>query len=318
MTSSKPKVSVIIPNYNHSAFLSQRIESILNQTYQDFEVLILDDCSTDSSRLIIDSYKDHPKVSQIVYNEINTGSTFKQWDKGVHLASGDYIWFAESDDWCESNMLEHLVQGIEKDPDCCISYCQSYCVEGDNELRFTSNHDYLSEVIDGADYIHDYLVLKVGIFNASMAIWRRSCYTSISKDYLSYKLCGDWRFWIELANCGKVHVSGRVLNYFRKHGEDVSGKMYKSGLNYLEELRVFQALFESRYVRGPQYLKGIKQIFKRYFRSRHLLTSEVREKVEKQFQEVGYSNVKEHQYLLLSRYRYLLKYKLREGKNKNN
>ena len=96
-----PQVSVIVPNYNHASYLRQRIESIINQTYQDFELIILDDCSTDHSKEIIESYRNHPRVNQIVYNTENSGSTFKQWNKGVELAEGECIWFAESDDWCE-------------------------------------------------------------------------------------------------------------------------------------------------------------------------------------------------------------------------
>lgn len=77
------KVSVIVPNYNHALFLEQRIESILNQTFQDFEVIILDDCSTDNSKKIIEKYRTHPKVSKIIYNDVNSGNTFKQWNTGI-------------------------------------------------------------------------------------------------------------------------------------------------------------------------------------------------------------------------------------------
>jgi glycosyltransferase involved in cell wall biosynthesis len=77
---NKPLVSVIIPNYCHSQFLVQRIESVLNQTYQNFEVIILDDCSPDAgaSKAVIEKYRGNPHVSHIVYNEENSGSTFKQ------------------------------------------------------------------------------------------------------------------------------------------------------------------------------------------------------------------------------------------------
>ena len=74
-------VSVIIPNYNHSAFLKERIQSVLNQTYSDFELIILDDCSSDKSRDIIESFRSNPKVSHIIYNDRNSGSTFRQWNK---------------------------------------------------------------------------------------------------------------------------------------------------------------------------------------------------------------------------------------------
>ena len=70
-----PTVSVIVPNYCHAPYLEQRIESILQQTFQDFELILLDDCSTDGSREILERYRNHPKVSGIFYNERNSGRT---------------------------------------------------------------------------------------------------------------------------------------------------------------------------------------------------------------------------------------------------
>ena len=68
-------VSVILPNYNHVVYLKERIESILNQTYQNFELILLDDCSADNSCDILNAYKEHPKVSALMLNEKNTGNT---------------------------------------------------------------------------------------------------------------------------------------------------------------------------------------------------------------------------------------------------
>ena len=90
-------LSVIIPNYCHARYLKERIESILAQSYQDFELIILDDCSTDNSREIIEQYRSNPRVKHIVYNEQNSGSPFVQWQRGFTLASGEYIWIAL---WC--------------------------------------------------------------------------------------------------------------------------------------------------------------------------------------------------------------------------
>ena len=80
------KVSVIVPNYNHAIFLYRRLDSILRQTYSDFEIIILDDCSTDGSRNIIEQYRSNPKVSNIIYNETNSGTGFMQWVKGLRTA----------------------------------------------------------------------------------------------------------------------------------------------------------------------------------------------------------------------------------------
>ena len=108
------KVSVIIPNYCYAAYLEQRIDSVLSQTYQDFEVIILDDNSPDDglSRMAFEKYRENPHVSHIVYNDENSGSTFKQWDKGISLAEGEYIWIAESDDYCSPLLLESLMKDI--------------------------------------------------------------------------------------------------------------------------------------------------------------------------------------------------------------
>src|SRR5215469_17881071 len=109
MTSpDKPRVSVVVPNYNHAQFLPKRIDSILGQSFQDFEVILLDDCSTDDSRSILSQYSAPPRV-RLEFNQTNSGSPFKQWNKGVRLANGKYIWIAESDDYADERLLERLL-----------------------------------------------------------------------------------------------------------------------------------------------------------------------------------------------------------------
>ena len=102
-------VSVIIPNYCHAPYLRQRIDSVLAQSYPDFEVVLLDDCSTDGSREVIERYRNHPRIKQIVYNDRNGGSAFAQWRKGFALTQGEYIWIAESDDYADPAFLERCV-----------------------------------------------------------------------------------------------------------------------------------------------------------------------------------------------------------------
>lgn len=254
------EVSVIVPNYNHAQFLKERIDSIINQTFQNFEIIILDDCSTDNSREIISQYQHHPQVSQIVFNEQNSGSTFKQWEKGIALAQGEWIWIAESDDWCEAVFLETLLNGLDKNPNTVISYCQSYCVLGDNKIKFQSFYAALSGFNNGAAFISEFMITNNAIFNASMAIWRKGIFSKISKEFTTYKFCGDWLFWIELARHGNVHISGKLLNYFRKHGNDVSGKAYKSGYNFIEESKMFHYLYKNQVISFAEYVASLKTL----------------------------------------------------------
>ncbi|UCD50998.1 MAG: glycosyltransferase family 2 protein [Phycisphaerales bacterium] len=93
-----PVVSIIIPNYNHARFLVERVDSVLRQTYRDFDVIVLDDASTDESRDVLKSFAGRPEVA-LRFNTENSDSTFKQWNKGVELARGKCVWIAESDDF---------------------------------------------------------------------------------------------------------------------------------------------------------------------------------------------------------------------------
>ena len=232
-------VSVIIPNYNHASFLEQRIETVLEQTYQDIELIILDDVSTDESRSIIEQYRSHPKVSIVVYNETNSGSTFKQWDKGIQLAKGEWIWIAESDDWCENNLLETLIDGV--DNTCTLAVAQSVVVTTAGEIMWLTYSDFFTKIHEGRSFIKDKMLLdNFGIPNASMCIFKREAYYSIDKQFTTYRFCGDWLFWINVALQGNVFVSGKYLNYFRKHSKDVSGSAYKNGLHYTEHFRLLE------------------------------------------------------------------------------
>lgn len=265
----EPLISVIIPNYNHAKFLTQRIETILNQTYQNFEIIILDDNSTDNSREVIESFRTHAKVSNIVFNTTNSGSAFRQWQKGIELAKGDWIWIAESDDWCEPILLETLVKGITQG--CVLSVAQSLVVAFDGEVLWHSRAEYYEKLYEGNEFINNRMLLdNYGIPNASMCIFKRGNYFSIDKAFTNFTFCGDWLFWIMIAAQGKVYVTGKVLNYFRKHDKDVSGSAYQNGLQYLEFLDLLKILVQKNIITAHQQFGLWQQKFKLFLRDTRL------------------------------------------------
>src|SRR5258706_4618031 len=201
-------VSVIIPNYNHEKFLRQRIETVLSQTYKDFEVIILDDCSADGSRDIIEAYKQNPKVCSISYNKTNSGSGFKQWKKGIELAKGELIWIAESDDWCKNNFLETLVTAFEKNESCVVAFAQSYFVGNKDVIKGHSDHiSPNSGYISGELFFKTRLVFGCTIFNASMAVFKKEFAMLVPEQFTEFRLCGDSFFWINLVQYGEVFIS---------------------------------------------------------------------------------------------------------------
>lgn len=257
-----PKVSVIVPNYNHQAFLKERIDTILQQSYQAFELIILDDCSTDDSVNIIESYRNNEHVTHIVLNEQNTGSTFKQWDKGISLAKGEYIWIAESDDAAHPEFLATLVEQLENHPEAVVAYAHSLII---NEKGETVN-DKRHNLNDGSVLLYNgrrfalWAMLSTNeLYNASMVIFRRRIYSNISTCFTHYRQCGDWRFWTEACLQGTVIEVCQMLNYMRKHANRVTTKNAKTGKDWIEVASVlhgFITLLD---------LKGIRQ---RTFRGR--------------------------------------------------
>jgi glycosyltransferase involved in cell wall biosynthesis len=216
----------------------------LGQTYQDFELLILDDKSPDNSREVIETYRNHPKVSTIVYNQENGGSTFKQWEKGIAMAKGDYIWIAESDDWCEPTLLETLINGLLKNPSAGIAYCQSCYFYEPNRIKSLTFYPFFEKLEPGKEFIRQHMLDGNSIVNASMAIWKRSVYDSIDKVYTGFKFCGDWLFYISILQQTDIFVSGKVLNYFRNHDKDVSTIYFSTGKNLIENIRLYEVLYQ--------------------------------------------------------------------------
>lgn len=239
-------VSVIVPNYNHAPYLRQRLDSIFNQTFQDFEVIILDDCSTDNSKEIIEEYRIRPHVSYIVYNKSNSGSPFKQWAKGFNLAQGKFIWIAESDDWAEKNFLSNMLDIHKDNPNISIAFCHSlweyenFCID-----KPISPTDFC---FDGKEFILKWMLYNNFICNASSVLLKKKALESINFDFMSFQCSGDYLLWIKICETGLVAYTNKGLNHFRRHGNATSIQGISSGIQYKENHKIFLYLLQNNYI----------------------------------------------------------------------
>lgn len=217
------KVSVIIPNYNHARFLDERIQSVLNQEFDDLEVILLDDASTDESVEVLQKYSGHAKVKHLVINDKNSGSTFRQWQKGIELASGDWIWIAESDDVADFTFLKRLTGAIHENVG--VVYCRSRTIDVDGEP--VKGNYFWPEVLDERKWKSDFVskgihelstsLLYLNIIpNASSAIFKKSLVGDLSK-VMGMRFAGDWLFWSSLLQTADLVFINEPFNAFRKH-----------------------------------------------------------------------------------------------------
>ena len=225
-------VSIILPNFNHAQYLKQRLDSVFDQTYQNFEVILLDDKSTDNSREILSQYAKHEKVTHCIFNEINSGNTFKQWSKGISLAKGDLIWIAETDDFCENSFLEKVVKPFQDEPELALSYCQSNRINEKGEItgNWITHTENLHQTLflkdfvqNGDEFIKHFLIYKNVIPNASAVIFKKKKADEAGEFDFDpvLKTCGDWLFYIKLISNAKISFVHESLNNFRYHSESV-------------------------------------------------------------------------------------------------
>lgn len=278
-----PKVSVIIPNYNHAPYLEKRIQSILEQTYQDFEIIFLDDASTDNSREVFAQFADHPKI-RAIFNEKNSGSPFKQWNKGVKDSSGHYIWLAESDDYNDPKFLETLVPILDNHPQVGLAYCQSWQVDSQGHQLDTLHHwtndlskerwrtDYLNS---GLDECKNYLSIKNIIPNASAVLFKKFLFEKIGYAEESMFLCGDWITWIRLLMQSDIAYLAEPLNYFRFHNSSVRSKSVLEGKDIFERMKLFDFLCQELDL-SPEIKQMMTDTLMREWVSRMMLKDGIR------------------------------------------
>ena len=251
-----PRVSVIVPNYNYGRLIESRLESIRKQNHPIYEIIILDDASNDDSVCRIESFCQRANLDAQVYiNKINSGSVFRQWVKGVHLASGDLVWIAEADDLADPCFLSELVPAFGKD-EVVLSFCQSKQIDGngcllaDNYLAYTediSDRWRQDHFIEGMDEIRTSLSIKNVIPNVSGVIFNRQALRhaleKIGEDLFNYQVAGDWLVYLHVLSQGQLYYSSKSLNSHRRHQRSVTSATKLK--NHLAEVKSVQSIAHS-------------------------------------------------------------------------
>lgn len=211
-------VSVIMPVYNAGQFLSAAIESIVNQTFHDFEFIIVDDASTDNSWQIIKSYqKKHPGLIRPVKLRINRNNGGDACaNQGYKIARGEYIARMDADDIAHPQRLEKQIDFMKKNQDIILCGTQAYVIDRDN--RITGQK---CEPTEDSEIRKNYFIFHPIIHPTVMI--RKSMLPK--RSYL-YKICfnanNDLLTFFELLNCGKFANLPEKLLFYRIHGKNDS------------------------------------------------------------------------------------------------
>lgn len=205
-----PKISVIMPVYNGEKYLKEAIDSILNQTYADFELLLIDDASSDSTENIIHSYNDN----RIVYikNDKNLG-LIKTLNKGLDLSKGEFIARMDQDDIADAARFEKQINLFEKDPD--LGICGTWFKCFGNQIR-----ERILEHPESNEEIKITLLGRCTLGHPTVMM-RKSAIQNLKYDD-NYKSAEDYEFWTRLSRITKLQNIPECLLQYRFHDSNIS------------------------------------------------------------------------------------------------
>lgn len=229
------RISVIVPNYNYERYIAMRLASVDRQSYPIYEVIVLDDASIDHSIEVIQKFVKEATVDiRLIINQDNSGSVFRQWQKGLALCRGDLVWLAEADDLAEAGFVEELTSSFG-DPSMVLAYSQSKMINSEGAmlspdyLRYTdaiSDRWHQSYVCEGITEIRAAMAVKNTIPNVSAVIFRRvaleKAFAELGDNLYQFKVAGDWLLYLHVLRQGLVYFSSKVLNSHRRHGVSVT------------------------------------------------------------------------------------------------
>ncbi len=264
-----PSISVIVPNYNYAHYLPERLSSIFSQTHPVLEVMVLDDCSTDDSLEVIKTIAAEARRDiDLVVNETNSGSVFRQWLRGVEKARGEYVWIAEADDVADERFLEVMAKRIARD-EASLAFCDSWQIASDGEQLGNSYRFYMNQIepaafdasfaLAGGEFMRRFLSVKNIILNVSGVLWRRdallAALAAAGDQLFVNKVAGDWRLYSEICEAGgNVAYESRALNGHRRHQTSVTHAL--AAQNHYAEILAMQELIGSRVTLSDRLLQA--------------------------------------------------------------
>jgi cellulose synthase/poly-beta-1,6-N-acetylglucosamine synthase-like glycosyltransferase len=227
-----PRVSVCIPTYNYAELLPRAIESVLEQTFDDFELLVYDDASTDETVEVMQRYLEDPRVTLVV-QEQNQG-LFANFDQSASQARGEYIKYLCADDWLDRRFLERTVPVLDAQPAAQLLTTAHWHVDYEGQLYAAQVAPFGSGPIDSADHAALQLALWGNVVGMpTNTLIRRSALEAVGGFDAHYAPGADVHLWLKLLALGDLAWVPEKLCYWRIHrrhthdyGPDPSESMF--------------------------------------------------------------------------------------------
>ncbi|WP_457747072.1 glycosyltransferase family 2 protein [Sulfurimonas sp.] len=211
MEDSRVKVSVLIPSYNYARYLNEAIESVLNQTYENFELIIVDNCSTDETVELVNEYMNKDPRIKLHVNETNIGM-FRNYNQALLLAQGEYIKFLNADDKLDSKTLEVFVDILDNKSNISLvtSYRQNFQANSKIDKQdFHGQHNGREMIL--------HALSKINFIGEPTTVMFRRKNLNLGLFDTSLLFFADLDMWLRQLSVGDLYIVNDILSYVRKH-----------------------------------------------------------------------------------------------------
>ncbi len=228
-----PRFSVIVPAYNAEAFVGEAIESVLRQSVSDWELIVVDNGSTDATAEVVRRFTD-PRIHFIPREQENAGVSVAR-NRGIAAARGAYLAFLDSDDRLRRTALERLSAGFEGAPNVCVAYGNAALIDDSGEAFGPDTRPVFG--LRPSGYVLPMLLARNFITNGGALLVRASCLMSSGHFREDIRLGQDWELWCRLAALGDYQFIGHepVMEY-RVHQGSASRVLGISVKGHLPEI----------------------------------------------------------------------------------
>lgn len=266
---NKPLVSVIVPLYNAEKYISETIKSVINQTYENWELLVVDDCSTDNSREIVKSFEQKDSRIRLIESEINFGGPARPRNIGIENAKGEYIAFLDADDVWLKNKLEKQLNLLIENNNFDLIDANAYTIDEKSKklgvLRIKKVYKILKIFFKKKN-----IIILSNFVNINTILMKNQNLPRFREDKNLIAL-EDWMFWIEnLEEEKKIYLCDEYLINYRIVSNSISNR--NSDKSYRKAYILYSILFFEKKISFLNFLLAFIlnsfKIFIRKFKSK--------------------------------------------------
>ena len=223
-------VSIIMPVYNGMPFLKEAVDSVFKQTYKEFELIVINDGSSDGSLRFLEETKKRAKERLKIINQTNRGQVVAK-NNGIKVAQGDFIAFLDSDDVWDKEKLTVQMEFFKKHPTLFLCYTEAFLIdENSKKIGYRSvNSLYKGRCFD--------LLIKRNNITASSVVLKRKCIDTVGKFDETLNCCENWDLWLRISKFFEIGYIKKPLTSYRIHSSHMSNKRSKMLMGRIEVIK---------------------------------------------------------------------------------